>query len=279
MQQENSVSTAKAMDFVEQHAYGVSRQYVVRDEMDGYVEDIFYKGWTTIPDVLSADEVSKITESTLEIYDNQVKEFGEEELARMNDRFIVRAPLCYDDKFTDLATHPALMDFCKRVLGDNFVLLMQNGIINNPVSRQYQTRWHRDLNYQHWVSTKPLSINALFCLTDFNVKTGGTHILSGTHLREEFPSERFVLANEACVNVPAGTLILMDAMLYHRAGANTSDHNRIGINHVIGLPFLAQQVNLSESLELKPQYEKFAPYFGFKWSAASSPSEWRRRKL
>ncbi len=64
---------------------------------------------------------------------------------------------------------------------------MQNGVINRPERVQAQTGWHRDLNYQHWVPSKPLAVSALVCLEDFNVETGGTAFLPSSHKFEAFP--------------------------------------------------------------------------------------------
>src|SRR6185437_8582213 len=108
-----------------------------------------------------------------------------------------------------------LMDVAVKMLGDSFILLMQNGIINRPDSPQYQARWHRDLNYQHWVCSQPFCINALFCLDPFTKETGATQVIPGTHLKENFPSDRYIQENSITAEAAPGALIIMDAMLYH----------------------------------------------------------------
>jgi hypothetical protein len=79
------------------------------------------------------------------------------------DADILRCPLAYDDCFIKVATLEPLMDICCRSFGQNFVPLQQNAIINRPTTKEYQSRWHRDLAYQHFVISKRLALNALLC--------------------------------------------------------------------------------------------------------------------
>jgi len=50
----------------------------------------------------------------------------------------------------------------KLIVG-KFILNQQNGI-NPPGETCNQSAWHRDLPYQHYVSSTPLTINALLCM-------------------------------------------------------------------------------------------------------------------
>jgi ectoine hydroxylase-related dioxygenase (phytanoyl-CoA dioxygenase family) len=267
------------MDFLKTNTYGITEQFELKEKYDHLYEDIFFNGYTVVENVLSKEVVESLKTELAKIYKTQSEEFGVENLKKINDENIVRAPLVYSDEYIKLACNEYLINLSKKIFGDNFILLMQNGIINSPVNSQFQSKWHRDLNYQHWVTSKILAINALFTLTDFTFETGATHVLPSTHLKEVFPSERFVKENEKCLTAPAGSVIIMDAMLYHRAGVNVSKADRIGINHVIGLPFLNPQIDLSGCLNLPEQYKNYAQYFGFKWSSSKTPLEWRKKKL
>ncbi len=72
----------------------------------------------------------------------------------------------------------------------------------------------------------------------------------------------------------------MDAMLYHRAGQNKSNTLRRAINHVIGLPFMAQQIDIPAFAGNKLSVDEFSKsYFGYRWQPAKSVKHWRLRKL
>jgi len=87
------------------------------------------------------------------------------------------------------------------------VLNQQNGVINPPHSERYnQGAWHRDLPYQHFVSSRPLAINALFCLDQFTIENGATKVLPASHRQEAFPSDDFVQSQATPVTAPAGSL-------------------------------------------------------------------------
>jgi ectoine hydroxylase-related dioxygenase (phytanoyl-CoA dioxygenase family) len=175
--------------------------------------------------------------------------------------------------FIDLATHPLLIDLCQRILSDNFVLLQQNGIINPPENQQFQKRWHRDLPYQHFIldGTSKIAINALFCLDPFKVETGGTCVLPGSHKFADFPSDNFVRKNQFNVDVPEGSILIMDAMCFHRSGNNTSQIIRRGVNHVIGLPMLVPQFDFTKLLNEEFEKDIFLnKYLGWRWNPKST---------
>jgi ectoine hydroxylase-related dioxygenase (phytanoyl-CoA dioxygenase family) len=156
---------------------------------------------------------------------------------------------------------------------------MQNGIINPSVQRHPQIKWHRDLNYQHWTSSRPLAFNALVCLDEFTSLNGATYALPGSHLFAPFPSEAYVAKHEKQIETRAGSVIVMNAMLFHRGGSNRSDAPRRAVNHVIGLPILGQQIDIPNSMGEKWADDRFlSGYLGYRWNPKPSVSAWRQSK-
>jgi len=150
-------------------SYGVREAANTSSEMDRRVEEIRISGYSVVADVLSQSEVAIVRGKLDEIYQAQVREIGGEQcLAEINDVNIVRLLLAYDDYFLQVATTPKILEIVERLLSDYFILMQQNGIINPPGLENYQTSWHRDLAYQHFISTRPLAISALFCIDDFS---------------------------------------------------------------------------------------------------------------
>ena len=157
---------------------------------------------------------------------------------------------------------------------------MQNGIINRPERTQSQTRWHRDLNYQQWVSSAPLAISAVVCLEDFNSTTGGTVFVPSSHKFPEPPSPKLLEQCEVTVEAPSGSVLVFDSMIFHRAGINRSNLVRRGVNHVIGRPILAQQVDIPAMLgPPMPRDPWLAGYLGYRWKPPEDIRAWRLRKL
>jgi ectoine hydroxylase-related dioxygenase (phytanoyl-CoA dioxygenase family) len=255
-------------------SYGVVDARTVENDVDAHVEELDYLGYTVVESGMSVASLDRVRASIDTNYERQLAETSAAGMAA--DADILRAPLVYDDVFVEVATLEPLMAICRRALGPNLVLLQQNAIINRPTTDQFQSRWHRDLTYQHFVSSKKLALNALLCVDDFTSETGGTVVLPGTHLAEAFPSSRFVRRHEVAVSAKAGSILVLDAMLFHRSGFNVSGRNRRGVNHLIGRPLLAQQIDLPAVLEGRHADDDFLRrYLGYQWNPARSVGAWR----
>jgi ectoine hydroxylase-related dioxygenase (phytanoyl-CoA dioxygenase family) len=265
-----------------QGSYGVvEKTDTSANQLDAIVEAISYRGVAVVPGAISDELVIRLNDRLDAVYVEQCDEVGgEATLLELADADIVRCPLAYDPEFLTLARHPVIVEVAQRVIGPSFVLLMQNGIINRPDREQAQTRWHRDLNYQHWVCSRPLAISALVCLEDFNRTTGGTVFLPGSHKFPQMPSDEIINLSETVVEAPKGSILLFDAMVFHRAGSNRSGRIRRGINHVIGAPILGQQIDIPQMLGGKVPTEPWvAGYLGFRWNPVPDVRTWRIQKL
>jgi ectoine hydroxylase-related dioxygenase (phytanoyl-CoA dioxygenase family) len=265
-------------------AYGVAPAANAPEAVDAMaplLEEIAVRGFGALPSLLAADAVDRLNDLMDEIYARQCAEVGgEAALAGINDADIARCLLAYSDAYLELATHPTLVALATAVLGENVVLLMQNGVINRPGRRQFQTNWHRDLNYQHWVCSRPIALSALVCLEDFNPETGGTAFLPGSHLIAHFPSEAIVAKSEVTPVLPRGSVIVFNSMVFHRAGINRSNRVRRAVNHVIGAPILAQQVDIPAMLDREaPGDPWLAGYLGYRWNPPRDVAAWRRQKM
>jgi ectoine hydroxylase-related dioxygenase (phytanoyl-CoA dioxygenase family) len=265
----------------QQSSYGVCRVTSGDSDLDLMAEEILRCGYVVVDSGLSPADIAEYRERLDAVYSVQQEEIGgEENLQRINDANIVRCLLAYDDKFLAMATMRPLMQLAERLLGENFVLLMQNGVINRPSKQHFQINWHRDLNYQHWVNSRTLALSALLCLDPFSAETGGTHVLAGTHLREEFPSVPFIRRHEQVVEAAPGSLIIFDSMLFHRAGKNTSGIIRRAVNHVVAVPILAQQISIPDMLKGRYADDPFlSKYLGYRWNPRAGVLQWRLQKL
>ena len=147
-----------------------------------------------------------------------------------------------------LASNANVLAVCRQLLGDYIVLTQQNAIVNPAGRPHHQTACHRDLPYQHFVSSRPLAVSALFCVDAFTRENGATVVLPGTHRIEQFPSDAVIADLERPVEAPAGSFLVFDSMLFHRAGHNGSTMPRRAVNHVYALPFIGQQISIPDVL-------------------------------
>ena len=261
-------------------SYGVLESQRSDDEVSVKLEELTRIGYTQLDSGIGQSGLDELRAELPSVYDRQAAEMDGASLEGSNDADVARCVLAYDDCFLKLATNPRLLELCRRLFGESFVLLQQNGLINRPSGGHYQLRWHRDLPFQHWTASRPIAIAALFCLDEFNATTGGTYALPGSHMREGFPSEAFVREHQRVMTAPPGTFIVMDAMVFHRAGKNTSDGIRRAVNHLIGLPFLAQQIDIPSMLNGAHAADpSISAYLGYKWRPAPSVKAWRNDRV
>lgn len=261
-------------------SYGIIEQGEASDPLERSAEELKWQGSTVLEEILSGDELDEARGRLDKVYERQVEEEeGEPRLKEIGEANLARMPLMYDDWFLRLPTERRLLEFVRFVLGEYVILHLQNGIINRPEETHHQASWHRDLPYQEWTSSKPLALGALFCIDDFSEETGGTLVLPGSHRMEVFPSRDYVSRFSRTVSAPAGSVIIFDAMLYHRAGENRSPRPRRAINHVFTIPILKQQIDLPRGLEGKFREDaEVARLLGYDSAVKASVREWRESR-
>ena len=231
--------------------YGVKKQSIAADELDVKLQELDLCGYTILHSGFSEAVLTDFHERLERLLSEQEAQFGgHETLKQINEADTLRAPLIWDEAFLNMAVHPQLIELCRRALGDYFIINQQNGIRNPPARcGHHQSSWHRDLPYQHFVSSRPLALNALLCLDPFTPENGATRVLPGSHKIEYFPDDRVVRLLEVVANVPAGSYLIMNSMVFHCAGVNTTKGLRRGVNTVFTVPIIKQQIALPPNLE------------------------------
>jgi hypothetical protein len=262
------------------NAYGITRRTVAADDLAVHVERIQVAGFTVLPAGFTEPEIDDFATRLDGVLETQVAEFGAEQLQAIGDRHTIRCPLAYDETFLRLALHDRVLAIVRRLVGDYVVLMQQNGVINVPRQEHSQTAYHRDLPYQHFVSSRPLAISALFCIDPFRPENGATTVLPGSHRLETFPSERVAAELDTAVVCDRGSFVVFDSMLFHRAGVNRSERMRRAVNHVYTIPLIAQQIALPLTLGGKYRDDPaIARLLGYDSVPAASVAEWRQRRL
>lgn len=230
--------------------YGVLEQTRSESEVERTCESIRQLGYGVIDGGYSREWLASLAGAFDRVRESYCSgNGGIDALTSIDEHNTVRLPLAHDPLFLELATNDRILDICSRLISGYSVLNQQNGIINPPNARLYnQGAWHRDLPYQHFVSSRPLAINALFCLDAFTIENGATMVLPASHRQESFPSDSFVTTQALPVAAPAGSFIVLDCMVFHSGGVNTTAKPRRAVNHVYSIPLIRQQIDLPSAL-------------------------------
>jgi len=260
--------------------YGNIKQVECNDELDLYIEEIQNLGYTIIENVLTQDELEIYRKKIDEIYRIQEEQFGVDNLNLIKEKNMCRMPIKYDDYFINIATKKIVLDIVERLLGSYYILGLQNAIINVPHEEHHQSSWHRDLTYQNYVISKPLSINALFCIDDFTAETGATIVVPYTHKMEILPSDKYIEKHAVVATAKAGSVIVFDSMLLHKAGYNSSNIIRRAVNHQYQAPIFKQFYDFPKALKGRFSDDPFlARLLGYTSQVPLDDLEWRRNRL
>ena len=230
--------------------YGVLSRTEAPDEASRAVESLGTLGYAVVDggyDGATLDRIGDEFESAYERFAEA--NGGVARLTRIDEHNSIRAAFAYERGLLDVALNRLVRGIVKTRIGGYQVLSQQNGVINPANAQEYnQGAWHRDLPYQHSVFSRPMAINALFCVDDFTIDNGATLVLPGTHKVEDFPSEGFVADAAVQVTAPRGSYILLDCMVYHTGSTNRTDKPRRALNHVYTSPILRQQISFPDML-------------------------------
>ena len=261
--------------------YGVTERATADTTSARHAERIGLAGYTVLPGGFAGSDIADMGRRLDAVMETQVHEFGgADRMAAIGDELTARCPLAYDEIFLRIAAHAELLDLVREILGQYVVLTQQNGVFNAPGQGHAQRAYHRDLPYQHFVSTRPLAVSALFCVDAFTAETGATTVIPGSHRLEMFPSDAVAAELDTTVIAEPGSFIVFDSMLFHRAGANRSSGVRRAVNHVFAVPIIAQQISLPAALGGKYADDpRLAQLLGYDVAPAPSVVAWRARRL
>jgi len=250
--------------------------------LDELVETVNIIGFAVYKGFLESEEIKLAGEKINAVYERQLASHGLENFDSIKDSNIARSLATEDSFFARIAVGAKAISIISRFLGSNFILYSQNGIINPANQTHYQSSWHRDLNYQHWTSSKPLGMSILVAVEPFTIETGCTRMSPATHKVAEAPSDWFLENHAIPVVMEPGDAAIFDAMMFHKAGANTSGRLRRAINHIYTIPLMRAQFDFTkvENFGEVGSYSDEQRYIlGSQVNQPLDPFNWRAARL
>lgn len=230
--------------------YGVREFEEAHDPISVHSEAIRRNGFSVIEGAFSSGEIEDLKNVFTKVHTRYLRHHGGlDKLSALDEHNTVRLPLKYEfESMYEVLAHPELLAVIDQCISGSYLLNQQNLIINPSQQDYNQGAWHRDLPYQHYVSSSPLAINAILCVDDFTKENGASFVLPASHLIGAYPSESFIENNAIQVEARAGSYIVMDCMVFHSGGYNSSSGVRRAINQVFSIPHIKQQINIPNSI-------------------------------
>jgi ectoine hydroxylase-related dioxygenase (phytanoyl-CoA dioxygenase family) len=141
--------------------------------------------------------------------------------------------------FHRLAEHPRVLRLLDAVLLKGFLLSNLQSIRLHP--GETAQAWHSDDAF--YLVPRPratLGVSTIWAIEDFTAANGATELIPGSHLwGMEHPDDRPHDVVQAIM--PAGSVVIFDAALWHRGGGNQSAGTRLAVSPQYCQPWLRQQ--------------------------------------
>lgn len=240
------------------------------------INDIETKGYTVFDSFLDQDEVIELKKACIK----WVELCGEIQIgAGMKKDFTAHHSIGGDDSI-DKFVHAHYFDslLTDYFNGKKYILHACNPVLGPPSTKSYLHKIHRDI--RTFFPKVNLRINVLVALDEFTLENGATEILPGSHLNEHEPSLEDFEKSKVHLVLPAGSVVLFNSYLWHRAGFNNTSFNRVALTLSYGLPFIKPQLDYARLIG-EARAECFSSLsrqvLGFNSRVPVSLEEWYRQ--
>jgi ectoine hydroxylase-related dioxygenase (phytanoyl-CoA dioxygenase family) len=143
--------------------------------------------------------------------------------------------------FEDLAEHPLVVDVLDRLLLPNWLLSNCQSIRLYP--GETEQPWHTDDVFYRVPRPRdsPLGVSTIWAIDPFTEANGATQVFVDSHRwGDDHPDDR-AGAEPVAAEVPAGSVLIFDAALWHRGGANRTSGTRLCLTNQYCQPWLRPQ--------------------------------------
>jgi ectoine hydroxylase-related dioxygenase (phytanoyl-CoA dioxygenase family) len=150
--------------------------------------------------------------------------------------------LTYDNIFWEVPLHENVLPIVEAVFDKECLLSSFCSLVLGP--GQEAQPMHEDTQLIPLPRPHiPITLNAIWALSDFTAANGATHIIPGSHKLDHAP-EYGRQYDSVKATMPAGSVMLFDSALWHAGGANESDGRRFAFSCAYCWGWMRQQENL-----------------------------------
>ena len=220
------------------------------------LEGLKYQGVAVVTDVVPEAMRERIRPAMYEAQSQFIEEIGNERIQRSREVGVLRVMLDVDPVFPELLELPEMLQVLDHTLSDTAILHLQNGFILPPVEKLdctreeareiFQFSFHQD--FRRHLEGYLGCVNMLLTVDDFRATNGATLFVPGTQQLRESPSRAYLEANAIPAEAPAGSMFVYDATVWHASGLNSSDEDRLAVNHVFTRSFMKQMIDYVRAL-------------------------------
>jgi ectoine hydroxylase-related dioxygenase (phytanoyl-CoA dioxygenase family) len=170
-----------------------------------------------------------------------------------------------------LDTNPVAPYISEFFDGKPYILQSMGGNFNFPGGGNYASQVHRDI--RSYFSDR-MMLNTLVALDDLTPENGTTLLLPGGHRLPDKPDNDTFTAKEIRICMPAGSIIMWDSRLWHRAGVNRTDKPRRIVTPIFTRPFFKQGFDYPRAIGDKEMSENLRQVLGYNARVPATLEEW-----
>lgn len=220
------------------------------DWLDRAMTGLEDEGYAVVTGVLSP-QFENATMDALKRVGKLIRgEIGEERLIKAKETTVFRLIEKYDDHFYRTLEISELLATVDRFISPNAVLRFQQGEIlpceKDAYLRKENFKYHR--NFPHIPNSQKVSLDVAFLLREMTAEHGAVYVVPGSHKWDRMPDDA-VLDREAIpIEAPSGSMVLVDGLLIHRQGRNTSDEDWVWLTMQFTLPVVKQHFDYARAI-------------------------------
>jgi ectoine hydroxylase-related dioxygenase (phytanoyl-CoA dioxygenase family) len=180
-------------------------------------------GFVILPGLVSAPEIARLIDRVEQLFAQEGEQAGSEFKQEPGTR---RLANCVDkgEEFEHAIGNPTVLECMETVLGPDFKLSSVNVRSAEPHSNCGQPL-HADSGaiadeHGYWVC------NSVWMLDDFTEENGALRIVPGSHKWKRLPEPGARIEGEQLVTGKAGTVVVMNAHMWHGGTDNRTDKPR-----------------------------------------------------
>ena len=201
-------------------------------------------GYAILPNILDGACCRALVEEIDRIEREQAIPYGANDFEGFRTRrifnLIARGP-----RFRELVLEPRILAIVEAILGEGLLLSGTTSMHISP--GETPQLLHPDDGMVSLPRPHPATmVTTLWALTDFTRHNGATRFVPGSHRRAGFvPTPEEEAAEAICAEMPAGSVLVFHASLWHGGGPNTTrDVERYGLSIQYVAGWCRQQQNL-----------------------------------
>jgi ectoine hydroxylase-related dioxygenase (phytanoyl-CoA dioxygenase family) len=220
--------------------------------LTGAIERLHDVGYAVVEGVIDDERLERGKRGLYDVQGAINEEGGPDRLQRAGELGVLRIMARFDPWFLSLLETPEMLAVVDATVSETAILHLQNGFILPPTDAKedgggtFQQTFHRD--FPRYLEGYVASVNVLLTFDEFTADNGGTLIVPGSHQRAEAPDQAYMSDATIALECPAGSMVLFDSTIWHAAGVNRSDRDRLAVNHQFTRSWIKQQIDYVRAL-------------------------------